>query len=311
MTALAVSPPNRSGFAGRVWLPLSLSLALHALFGLAVLAVSAGAESGRRPVPVDAVVLEGGTIILDEPSHGRPGQHGPANSGDQASEEEESEEPFQATVDELPVLPPPPSLPGGAGAAAGSSAPLTSAGAGGDASHGGAGGGLLRAPATARKVVYVIDRSLSMGLSGALTVAKHELLGSIAALPIEAEFAVIFYNREAELLTVCGQPGLLPATAENRATVARLVEEIHAEGGTDHVAALRRAVALGPDVIFFVTDADELTTEQVSNVAQLNHGRAAIHAVQLGSSGQHPDETPLQLLARRSGGTYRIVPVHR
>jgi len=47
----------------------------------------------------------------------------------------------------------------------------------------------------------------------------------------------------------------------------------------------------------------------VRNVALLNHGGAAIHAVQLNNQGQRREETPLQLLARLSGGTYRVIGV--
>jgi hypothetical protein len=144
-----------------------------------------------------------------------------------------------------------------------------------------------------------------MGLSGALAVARRELLAGLDALPPEAQFGVILYNRQAESI------GLLPATEANRAAVARRVEGLRAEGGTDHLAALRRALALDPDVIFFVTDADEMTTEQVRNVALLNRGRAVIHAVELNNDGERRDETPLKMLARQSGGTHRVVPVKR
>src|SRR5205823_205188 len=51
-----------------------------------------------------------------------------------------------------------------------------------------------------QSVVYVIDRSLSMGLSGALGAAKREVIRSIETLPDTMRFQVIFYNRRAEPL---------------------------------------------------------------------------------------------------------------
>ena len=77
------------------------------------------------------------------------------------------------------------------------------------------------------------------------------------------------------------------------------------------LAALRRAVALGAEVIFFVTDADEMTADQVRNVTLLNHSRAVIHTVELNNEREGSGETPLKLLARLNGGTYRVVPVRR
>jgi hypothetical protein len=300
MTAFAVTPPVHPRPATRVWLPLAVSLALHALFGLAAVIVTSG-EMGRGigPVPVDTCVLDdGGTIILDNPSPA------PTAAPPQWGGAEEAAEAFPAQVTELPIVPAAPGRSDGPAPATASGQALVPGVARG-------GTGLLRPPATARSVVFVIDRSLSMGMSDALPLAKRELLAGLDALPADAHFGVILYNRQAEPLRPEGQAGMLLATAANRAAVARLVEGMRAEGGTDHLAALRRALALRPDVVFFVTDADELTAEQVRNLALLNRGRAVIHAVELSNDNAGPEETPLRLLARLSGGTYRQVPVKR
>jgi len=300
MTAFAVAPPpRRTRPVARVWVPLGLSLALHALFGLALVVLSSGeGAQAEGPLPVD------GVIILDDPSPPAGKPRGGADSAPPAGAEE-SEEAFPATVGELPLVTPTPAAPAGPAAVSG----------GGESSSNGsgrAGGrttGLLRPPAAARSVVYLIDRSLSMGLSGALPVAKRELLAGLDTLPADCRFAVILYNRLAEPLSAGGTAGLLPATEANRAAVAGLVDAVRAEGGTDHLAALRRAVALGADVIFLVTDADEMTAEQVRNVALLNRGRAVIHAIELNNDGAQAGETPLRLLTRLTGGTHRVVPV--
>jgi len=305
MTTFAVPPPPRGRPAARVWLPLTLSLGLHALIGLAVVLIPSGegAHAGG-PLPADTVILDpdDGLIILEGPSS-------PKKSRPRA-DAEESEPAFPATVDDLPVVAAPPMASAGPAPKAGASEP-TPTGGGGRGEVGGSATGLLRAPKTARNVVYVIDRSLSMGMSGALPIAKRELLAGIDGLPADSHFAVILYNRQAEPLTLDGRTGLLPATQANRAAVVRLVEGARAEGGTDHVTALRRAVAMGADVIFFVTDADEMTAEQVRNVALLNRGRAVIHTVEINNDPATREEAPLKLLARLCGGTHRALAIPR
>jgi hypothetical protein len=285
--------------AGRLGLSLVLSLVLHALLGLAIVVLSSPAAARvGGPIAVDALVLDEayGGIILDAP----PAVAG--QSGQSAPPAEESEEPFTSSVGELPVVSPTPAIsPGPASSSTASSPGGSRAGT----------TGLLHAPPTARNLVYLVDRSLSMGLSGALPVAKRELLAALDALPPEAHFAVILYNRLAEPLSPDGHAGLLSATEANRDAVARLVQDARAEGGTDHLAALHRAISLGADVIFLVTDADELTLEQARKVAQLNRGRAVIHAVEINSDRDGPEETPLKLLARLTGGSHRIAPVKR
>ncbi len=153
-----------------------------------------------------------------------------------------------------------------------------------------------------KAIVYVIDRSGSMGSDGCLAAAKRELLGSLEQLPSSVRFQVITYNRSALPLCIHGQSGLTFATAENKRCVARLLEQLHAEGGTDHVSALKQALALDPDVIFFLTDADDLRAEEVRKIAFLNHGRSVIHAIGLGRGCR-----VLQALAEENQGLYQSV----
>jgi hypothetical protein len=152
-------------------------------------------------------------------------------------------------------------------------------------------------------IVYVIDRSGSMGEDGRLARAKQELLASLEQLPCSVRFQIIAYNRVALPLPIDGHSGLALATAEHKRRVARLLGEIHAEGGTDHLTALKRALALGPDVIYFLTDAEDLRLEDIRAIAFLNHGRAVIHAIGLGRRGG----LPLGALARENRGIYRGV----
>jgi hypothetical protein len=159
----------------------------------------------------------------------------------------------------------------------------------------------------AQTIVYVIDRSASMGLNGLLATAKRELLASLDRLPPTARFQVIVYNRIAEPLRIDGRTDLVFATAVNKQHVARLLEGIHAEGGTEHWPALKRALLLRPDAIFFLTDAADLKAEQVRTATVLNHGRSVIHAIELRSAEQRREDSSLRVLARENRGEYRSV----
>jgi hypothetical protein len=286
----------------RSWLALTLSLAAHGLFALvlALLPARPALQAGG-PVPVDAVVLDvpAGRLTFEGPSPG-------PRRGKADSTAEPEEAPFTATVVEAPVVAAPPSESG--------YRPQVVAGgstSGGDvgAARDGPGASLFAAGGSARKIVYVIDRSLSMGVSGALDAARRELLAGLEALPPDAEFQVIFYARDAEPLDLGGGTGLLPATPENRRAVAELLPAIRATGATDHLHALRQALALRPEVIFFVTDADDLTPEQVRAATLLNQGRAAIHPVELRDGPPGRDDAPLRQLAQLNRGTYRLLPL--
>jgi hypothetical protein len=153
-------------------------------------------------------------------------------------------------------------------------------------------------------VVYVIDRSVSMGLNGALTAVKRELSTSLGRLPGDAQFQIVYYNRRAEVLN---GSGLLPASPANKFNAERFLETLEAEGGTDHLPALTLALSLQPDVIYFLTDADDLAAEQVRRATQLNHGHSVIHTIELTAVNRGHLDMPLQVLARENRGMYRGV----
>ncbi len=176
-------------------------------------------------------------------------------------------------------------------------------GNGGRTGPGSGEGSLLGLPPRVRSVVYLVDRSLSMGLSGSLSQARAELLASLRHLPDEARFQVFLYNGAAEPLCVGADRGLLPATPAILAQVTARIREIQAEGNTNHVQALTRALNLHPEWIFLVTDADDLTPAQVRQITSINRGQTVIHTLDLGRSGEKNEL--LQQLARDNGGRYR------
>ncbi len=194
----------------------------------------------------------------------------------------------------------------------------------------------------ARSVVYAIDCSGSMATRHALDVAKRELLASLGQLPAEARFAGIFHNLKARILSDDqGHRGLMPATAANRERVLAQLAGITPDGGTDHLTALNAALALKPEVIFFLTDADLMTDGDVDEVltdmgrpprpegntdrdsrlrlqgffAQFRPAsrvqQTRIHVIEFGRGPEGAPPAPLRRLAEATGGSYTYLDVRQ
>ena len=190
---------------------------------------------------------------------------------------------------------------------------------GGGGSGGGSGGGVGRGigPGTeffgtrehGRSFAYVIDCSGSMATRNSLEVAKRELLASLNVLPPDARFSVIFYNLKVRVFTdPGGQQGLMPATSANKARVQNQLRTVGPDGGTDHMLALRTALGLKPEVVFFLTDADLMSNNDVNEILA-EAGGSRIQAVEFGRGSDLGMETPLRRLATTTGGTYRYIDV--
>lgn len=166
----------------------------------------------------------------------------------------------------------------------------------------------FQATAQGQSVVYVLDRSSSMGWK--LAGVKRELLNSLGRLTPDIRFQVIFYNKHAQMLDFGGSPGLVAASPENKDRVAQQLDSLAPVGLTDHPRALRLALTLRPDDIFFLTDGDDLKPQEVESIRQLNRGRSAIHTLELTTANRDRPDMPLQVLARQNRGQYRIALPH-
>lgn len=157
-------------------------------------------------------------------------------------------------------------------------------------------------PAVGSSVVFVIDRSGTMGLQGRLDRAKRELLASLSLLPATARFQVIAYHRQPE--PQLSASGLACATPDAISSAIAAMEQLRPEGGTDHGKALRAALQLQPDVICFLTDDDDLTASDVREITRLNRGRASIHAL---CFVEPYGESAMPMLANQNRGVFRVV----
>jgi Mg-chelatase subunit ChlD len=155
----------------------------------------------------------------------------------------------------------------------------------------------------ARRVVFLIDRSTSMAFNGGLAAAKRELLANVNHLPATARFQVLFYDRTVEAIRSTEPDHLLPNSDETRKQIQQLVNRIRAQGGTDHMAALLQALRLRPEVILFMTDAEDLQPAQVRMITDLNGARSVIHTLEW--SKLQGNNEQLKTLADLNRGIHR------
>lgn len=205
---------------------------------------------------------------------------------------------------------------GGVGTALGS----TQAPSGGRPGRGGLGPGQTRTTVfgtvgEGSKFVYVFDRSGSTGGPGrsALAVAKAELLRSLEDLDTVHQFQIIFYNETPVAFNPSGAPGRLAfGNPANKERARRFIGSITPDGGTRHDEALKLAIKLQPDVIFFFTDADEprLSARQLEEIHRRANG-IVINAIEFGLGPKQSGMNFLEKLAHQNGGQYAYVDITR
>ncbi|MCA9134418.1 MAG: hypothetical protein KDA45_14715, partial [Planctomycetales bacterium] len=165
------------------------------------------------------------------------------------------------------------------------------------------------------RFLYVFDRSESMaGYQAApLKAAKAELIKSIESLGPAHQFQIVFYNDSPLPFggMKSGGPQMFKGEPASKLAATRFVRDISADGGTRHIDALRMALAMGPDVLFFLTDADSFPS---SRELEDLHARAAragttLHTIQFGSGPNQHGGGWIRQLAETTLGKYRYIDV--
>jgi hypothetical protein len=165
------------------------------------------------------------------------------------------------------------------------------------------------------KFAYVFDRSGSMGGEGreSLKLVKAELIKSLDRLDTVHQFQIVFYNERPVVFNPTGTPGRLAfATDENKQRAAKFLDSIAATGGTDHEEALRTAIGLRPDVIFFLTDADDpkLSAAQLAKIRRSAAG-TIINTIEFGPGAKPKGSNFLEDLAKQNGGRYIYIDISK
>lgn len=158
------------------------------------------------------------------------------------------------------------------------------------------------------KFVYLFDRSGSMD-GPPLAAAKKQLIESMISLGDTQQFDIIFFNERLQIFdSTSGRRRTAFATDAAKKSAAEFLMRVKADGGTNRAAALRYALALKPDVIFFLSDADKpMPAAELDAIKQLNERIGAqICAIEFGK-GEKPSQSSLADLAKANNGQYVFV----
>jgi hypothetical protein len=327
---LPASPEACGAWQGRRGVPAwALSFALH-FSALAVL----GLTTAAAPQGASEEAVRSAGIVLVQRTAGKAEYFSDSDSSDSAAASTASSRVIAATPNPFPDHHDPPAvdgpqLPTAQDALPGSQSPVGIPSADQLPGTGGKGGRPLgrggdRGAETqvfgvkgrGTRFVYVFDRSASMSVNSntPLNAAKRELIASLQSLDSVHQFQIVFYNHQPSVMNLFGgqRPGLVFADDRGKKLAADYVGGVLAHGNTDHMPALRLALQMRPDVIFFLTDADppELTRSDFEAIRRLNRG-TVINAIEFGVGPASARHNFLKQLAAEHDGQYGYVDVTR
>ena len=171
--------------------------------------------------------------------------------------------------------------------------------------------GFSGARGAGRKFTYVIDRSDSMGWNGGAPMRRATLdaIASVQSLDPKkgaTKFQVLVFNHEVSVFD--SGVGLIDVTSANKARCVQFLKSLVPTGGTSSEAALMAGIRMRPDVVFFLTDADEELTEQTLERVQTLRRQCKVRqicVIEFRKSTDPPKKT-YKRLAAENGGTYVV-----
>ncbi len=180
------------------------------------------------------------------------------------------------------------------------------------------GGGILEEP-EADSIVFVVDRSCSMGWgSSSIEIpgiphatpwqaAQYELARAVDNLDGEAEFCVVLFNHS----FITWRSELQVASEGNKASAISWVNSQYATGGTTYVSPVNWAINIvgggPPEVVMFLSDgAPNEGYSAVAAITAANGGKAVINTVAFGVAGAALQI--MQDIAAQNGGECRAIP---
>ena len=179
--------------------------------------------------------------------------------------------------------------------------------------------GIWNVRVRADKVVYVVD------FSGSIIVAvdelRRELKRSIGRLaPAQSFNVIVFYSESTggreRYQSEAFSPQLRPATEDARREVFDWLERKSPNGRTEPLQSMKRALALGPQVVFFFSDGyfEDSVVEEITHAnraAQAKIVCLVFDEILLQDTSRLPRETDgarrLREIAEQNGGKVKIV----
>jgi len=153
----------------------------------------------------------------------------------------------------------------------------------------------------ARRIIYIVDRSGSM--LDTFFFVKQELRRSIGGLRRSQKFHVIFFNEGAPL-----EPpprDLVSAIGGRKDAFFTFLDRVSASGSTHPEPAIRRALSLKPDLVYFLSDGADFDPGLLDRLAEWNKDvRAKFFTI------AYQDQTGreiLEAMARETGGDFKFV----
>lgn len=184
---------------------------------------------------------------------------------------------------------------------------LTGLSKAGDGDGLGAGDGLFGSTSGANSFVFVLDRSRSMNQphqfsdqSTRFERLQQELIGFINRLEPSQSFFVIFFDEQTIPMPA---EGMVPATDANKLRYLNWVRKLTPDGRTDPRVAIKMAIKLAPEQIFFLSDG-ELDPNFQKQILKHPPGKSALNSY---SFGMHGGEF-MKVLAEKHGGQYTFIP---
>ena len=160
-----------------------------------------------------------------------------------------------------------------------------------------------------RKFLYILDRSDSMSWRGGALMrnAVNDAVNSVRSLDPKKganRFQIIVYNHNVEIFEQ--NQKLIEVTEANKTRAIRFLQSLVPAGGTNPEKALEAGVKMSPDVIFFLTDAnEELTAQTLARIKSLRQQYKVkqICVVEFGNPSD-PKKKTFRQLAGENGGSY-------
>jgi von Willebrand factor type A domain len=280
------APPER----GKLVAAVAVSVVLHALIGLAWwFTPDRGHSNGTRVgTAVDGPDDHDTVFVLCDPPAPRPKPAPPKPTG-------------PAVASPPATLPPSVTRPTTTNAGALTQTGTSQPEAGSLPKNGGP-KPLHGRPGPGKSIIYVLDRSSSMASGGLLTRAIQAIKVSLLQLGPDIRFQLVVYNGTGE----CFGAELVSATPETVRRAAAWLDGRLAEGRSNHVAGLREGLWLRPDMVFLITDADDLEEREVKQIAGLTRDWPQFNVAIVGDR-RSADESPLARWVRQLGGTVQFL----